>query len=527
MSTDNRTATGRLLPRGAGDLVRGGTHWAMEQVGGPARTQVVVVLAAVLALDGADKGTVSATASNLKAAFGISNTDIGLLVTASTLVGAAATIPVGALTDRVRRTRLLALSILVWAVAMLLGAASPSYLWLLLSRVALGAVTATAGPTVASLTGDYFPAGARARMYGFILGGELVGTGIGFGVSGFLAGAIGWRWAFGWLAIPSVALAVLMWRLAEPARGGQSRLSPGQEHIPDEAEVAGLPSKDQQEQERRALEETREGTATEEMQRQHIKPYDNQVLTEDPGTKSLWWAVKYVLRVRTDVVIIVSSALGYFYFAGLRTFAILFAQDHYGVSKTVASGLVLVVGAGALAGVYVGGRVTDRLMSRGVITARVIVPMVVLLTIPVFLGPGFYVRSLGIALPLLAVGAGLLGAANPPQDAARLDIIHPHLWGRSEGIRSALRRGMEAAGPVTFGVVSDRLFGGNIGFGATSGGGSSHQALADTFILFLAVLVLAGLIVLIALRTYPRDVVTADASVRATIGSGDDDYPSE
>jgi hypothetical protein len=37
-----------------------------------------------------------------------------------------------------------------------------------------------------------------------------------------------------------------------------------------------------------------------------------------------------------------------------------------------------------------------------------------------------------------------------------------------------------------------------------------------TFLLFLIPLLLAGLLALIALRTYPRDVATAVASVRET-----------
>ncbi len=500
-------------------LAETGWRRALDRVGGPARMQVILVLAAALALDGADKGTVSATAGNLESAFGVGNTDIGLLVTASTLTGALMTIPVGALTDRVNRTRLLSGSVMIWGAAMVMSAIAPSYLWLLLSRIALGAVTATAGPTVASLTGDYFPAADRARMYGFILAGELVGTGIGFGVSGFIASGIGWRYAFAWLAIPSVALAGVVWRLAEPARGGQSRLSEGQEHIPDEAEVEAQSPQERRRQEEEALRDSHDTDTAKQMNKRNVRPYENQILSEDPADKSLWWAIKYVLRVRTDVIIIVTSALGYFYFAGIRTFAILFAREQYGVTKAVASAFLLVIGAGAIAGVFAGGRATELLTRRGVMTARVIVPAVVLLTIPIFLAPGFWTSTIWIAIPLLTIGAAFLGAANPPQDAARLDIIHPHLWGRSEGVRSALRQSMEAAGPLTFGFVSDRLFGGHVAVGGTgsSGAAGTGRALSHTFILFLVVLIIAGGVVLIALRTYPRDVLTADESVRKTL----------
>lgn len=503
------------------EAARTGWQWMVEQVGGRARFEVIAILAGVLALDGADKGTVSAAASNLKDAFHITNTDIGLLVTVSTLVGAIFTIPVGALTDRVRRTWLLAGSIGAWAAAMFLAGASQSFLWLLLSRLALGAVTATAGPTIASLTGDYFPAKDRARMYGFILAGELVGTGFGFVISGYIAAHLSWRYAFWWLILPSAALVFLVWRLPEPARGGQSRLDVGQERIPDAKEFQDECAEDVQAQEEAALREGREGVV-EQVEKAHVAPYENQVLTEDPAEKSLWWAVKYVLRVRTDVVVIVASALGYFYFAGLRTFAIIFAQDHFHISKSVASSLVLVIGIGGLAGVFAGGRVSDWLLARGHVNARIMVPAFVLLAISFVLAPAFWLTTLWIAVPLLAIGAGLLGSANPPQDAARLDIIHPHLWGRSEGIRTALRGLLEAAAPVTFGLVSDNLFGGSVSFGSTAAKGQS-QGLAYTFLLFLVVLVAAGLIVLIGLRTYPRDVATADASVRNTLGEHADE----
>jgi MFS family permease len=173
---------------------------AVHALGGTARAKVVLVLSAVLALDGADKGTVSATVGELEHAFGIDNTAIGLLVSVVALTGAAFTIPVGLLTDRIRRTRLLTISVALWAGATVMSGAAPSYVWLFFSRAALGAVSATAGPTVASLIGDFFPIRDRARMYGFILCGELVGVSLRFAVSGTIGVSLGWRLAFWWLS---------------------------------------------------------------------------------------------------------------------------------------------------------------------------------------------------------------------------------------------------------------------------------------------------------------------------------------
>ena len=102
---------------------------------------------------------------------------------------------------------MLAISMILWSVTTILGAVASSYSMLLLSRVGLGAVAATAGPAIASLTGDYFPARERARVYGYILSGEIAGTAAGFIVSGTLASAFSWRVAFFVLALPGFFLA--------------------------------------------------------------------------------------------------------------------------------------------------------------------------------------------------------------------------------------------------------------------------------------------------------------------------------
>ena len=169
--------------RAAGSALRAG-QWGgrrvrgefVTRVGGPARARVIAIFGAVLALNGADNATVGAVAPQLEHAFHIGNTKIGLLSSVALLIGAVFTIPVGMLVDRIKRIPMLSLSILLWSVASLLSAFAGSYSSLLLTRLLLGAVTATAGPAIASLTGDYFPARERGRVYAYILGGEIGGT---------------------------------------------------------------------------------------------------------------------------------------------------------------------------------------------------------------------------------------------------------------------------------------------------------------------------------------------------------------
>ncbi len=454
--------------------------------GDRAAARSVLTMASVLALDGADKGTVSAMAGPLQDAFGIGYAAIGLLVSVVAFVGAACTVPFGLLADRVPRTRLLAVTATLWGLAMLASGAAVSYGWLLVSRAFLGAVTASSGPAVNSLVGDFFPARRRARMLGFVVGGELFGTALGFAISGVVGSTLGWRYAFWWLVLPTVALVWALVRLPEPARGGQQGLS-GHSGAPDD--------------------EGPTGPARQARARADVAPDERLVLRTDPRTLPPWRLVLYVVRIPTNVVLIVASALGYFFFAGLRAFATVFTTDQYGVSTSVAGSLVLVVGAGGVAGVLLGGRFADRLLESGYLNARILVPVVCLLGVPLLVAPALHTTSLAVALPLLVGGTALLGAVNPPLDAARLDIVPPLLWGTAEGTRTVLRTLSEAMAPTLFGFVADHVFAG-------------RHALEYTLLLALLPLLAASLLGLPALRTYPRDVATADASARTAADSG-------
>src|ERR1700722_17913687 len=208
-----------------GRMARGTNRHLERTLGGPERKRVIVTLACVLAMSSADAATVGAAAAPLRAALHIDNTDIGLLVTVSSLVAAVASLPFGVLADRWRRTRTLGLAVGTWGVAMLWSATASSFGRLLLARVVLGAVTAAAGPIGASLVGDYFEGTERGRIWSYILTGELLGAGVGFAVTGDLA-ALSWRAAFVLLALPAFVLAWYVLGRPEPVRGGRTPLLP-------------------------------------------------------------------------------------------------------------------------------------------------------------------------------------------------------------------------------------------------------------------------------------------------------------
>jgi MFS family permease len=494
-------------------LVRGEV---VKRVGGPARARVITLFGAVLALNGADTATVGAVAPQLERALHIGNTKIGLLSSVALLVGAVFTIPVGLLVDRFKRLPMLSISIVLWSAASLASVFASNYSSLLLTRLALGAVTATAGPAIASLTGDYFPARERGRVYAYILGGEIAGTAVGFIISGSVAGLVSWRAAFLLLAIPGFFLARELYRtVPEPQRGGQSRLAPGAlDFTPIEA-TALEPGPEKQGGEQ--AEPEADEIAHEAARRLGVGPDPNLVLKEDPRGMGLVRAVRYILSIPTNLLMIVSSSLGYFYFSGLSTFALLFVRGHYHASQATAELVLGLLVAGAMVGTLVSGRVTDLLLRRGMLEVRVWVPALCYLGAAALLIPGFLGSSLTPAIWFDVAGATLLSAANPPLDAARLDIMPAGLWGRAESTRTVLRSLAQALAPLVFGGIADLVAGiapaqAPIGTHPGLVSPSTARGLEVSFLLLLGTLVAGGLVMLRARATYPRDVATAAAS---------------
>ncbi len=527
--TSSRESRG-LLARATRALARS-TRWAgrllrgevVKRVGGPARARVIVLFGAVLALNGADTATVGAVAPQLEQALHIGNTKIGLLVSVSLLVGAVFTIPVGLLVDRYKRIPILAGSIVLWSIASLFSAFASTYSGLLLTRLALGAVAASAGPAIASLTGDYFPARERGQIYAYILGGEIAGTAVGFIVSSSVASLIDWRAAFVLLAIPGFFLARELWRtVPEPVRGGQNRLQPGVLDLHEAAAQAasGQASEQEEASEGAPVEDDLARRAAEE---RGVKPNPDRVLTEDPRAMSLNRAVRYILSVPTNMHLIISSSLGYFYFSGLTTFALLFVRGHYHVNQATAEVVLAALVGGALLGTLISGRITDTMVRRGFIEARVWVPALCYLGAAALLIPGVLGSHLTPALWFDVVGASLLSAANPPLDAARLDIMPALLWGRAESVRTFVRSLAQALAPLVFGGLSQLIAGivpaqAPIGTHAAGVSASEARGLEISFLILLATLFAAGLFLARARFTYAEDVATAAASHQGSTG---------
>jgi sugar phosphate permease len=208
-------------------------------------------------------------------------------------------------------------------------------------------------------------------------------------------------------------------------------------------------------------------------------------------------ATRYVLSIKTNVALIVASACGYYFLAGVQTFGVEFVTKQYGIAQVVSTLVLLVVGAAGVVGVLAGGALGDFLLHRGYLNGRILVSAVSAALAVVFFIPAIFTRSPLNALPYISLAVLVLSAQNPPLDAARLDIMPALLWGRAEGVRTFLRTLAQASAPLFFGAVSDYVFGGG------------RSGLQWTFALMLLPLTASAYFLFRALRTYPSDVATS------------------
>jgi MFS family permease len=165
----------------------------------------------------------------------LTDTQIGWMGTAFTLLYAAVGLPLGRLADTASRPRVLALGVGVWSVFTALTGLAWGYWSMFLARMGVGIGEASCSPASNSLIGDLFPPERRARAIGTFMLGLPIGILLSSVLSGLIARTYGWRMAFVVAMLPGLVLALLIARVRDPRAGVgpthdtpmvQSRLAP-------------------------------------------------------------------------------------------------------------------------------------------------------------------------------------------------------------------------------------------------------------------------------------------------------------
>lgn len=184
-------------------------------------TFALVILFAINTLNFFDRNLLGALGEPIRKEFHLSDTDLGLLGTVFTLMYAVVGLPLGRLSDRWLRTRLLALGTVLWSLLTAASGVAQSYAQLFVSRLGVGVGEAVCAPAGQSLIGDLFPPQQRARAMGVFMLGLPAGLFMAYITVGAIGAAWGWRSAFLIACVPGILLGWLALRIPEPIRGAR------------------------------------------------------------------------------------------------------------------------------------------------------------------------------------------------------------------------------------------------------------------------------------------------------------------
>jgi MFS family permease len=177
------------------------------------------VLFAINAMNFFDRQILGAVGEPIRKEWGLSDSTLGALGTAFTLLYAFVGLPLGRLADRTGRKWILSAGVFVWSLTTVASGFARNFWQLFMLRLGVGVGEASCAPAATSLIGDLFPANRRARALSIFMLGLPVGIALSFAVSGTIARSYGWRSAFYVAGIPGLLCALGALFIREPQRG--------------------------------------------------------------------------------------------------------------------------------------------------------------------------------------------------------------------------------------------------------------------------------------------------------------------
>lgn len=354
-----------------------------------------------------DRMVISALLPYLKVEWVLTDTQCGWFASIVTLMMTAFVFPVSLLIDRWSRKKAIAIMGVLWGFASAGCAFMRSFTQLIFMRsfVGVGEAAFTSGGH--AMIAAYFPEEKRATMNGLFTASIPMGTAIGVILGGVIAETLGWRYAFGIMAIPGLIVAIIFF------------------WVKDYKTVDVI---------KRAAE----------------------------GSKSLEAKMKFadIAKEFLHTPSVLFTYLGYvgntFVTTGLMTWLPTYYHRIDGLPMDKAGIKTAVIFLLAIFGAPLGGLVTDVLRKRW-LNARMSVPAVTSLLTGLFLFIGFsflkgnaqYILLImfGFTAPMFAAGGS----------AVTQDVVHPGLRAMSYALAQFLMMALGyTLSPIFIGAISDR-----------------------------------------------------------------------
>src|SRR5512133_721841 len=170
---------------------------------------VFMLLFLLYMFDYIDRMVVTSMFTSIEKDWGISHTQSGLLVSAVYWAIVILTFPISILVDRWSRTKTIGVMAIMWSLATALCALTGNFVQLFMARMLIGVGEAGYAPGGSAMISGLYPIDKRARMMGLWNASIPLGSAIGVLLGGIIAAKLGWKHAFGIVAIQGLIVAIL------------------------------------------------------------------------------------------------------------------------------------------------------------------------------------------------------------------------------------------------------------------------------------------------------------------------------
>lgn len=164
---------------------------------------------ALMVFDYVDRQIIVSLFPFIKAEWGLSDAQLGSLVSVVSLTVALGALPVALIADRTSRVKSIVVMATIWSLATISCMWTRGYGSLVAARAAVGLGEAGYGSVGAALIASHFPARLRGALLAGFLASASVGSVLGVTLGGYIASHWGWRAAFGVVGLPGLAVALL------------------------------------------------------------------------------------------------------------------------------------------------------------------------------------------------------------------------------------------------------------------------------------------------------------------------------
>lgn len=360
---------------------------------------------ALMIFDYVDRQVIVSLFPYLKAEWGLSDKQLGALVSVVSVTVALAALPVALFADRVSRVRSIVAMATIWSLATISCMWARSYGALVAARATVGLGEAGYGAVGAALIASHFPSRMRGALLAGFFASASVGSVLGVMLGGVIASRWGWQAAFGVVGVPGLLLALLYLK---------------------------------------------------------VRDYETVKMTPalDAKRQSIGEAIKHIVKVlarsRTMLWVCIGGAAQLVVVSALWSWLPSFLNRVHGVAPAQ-SGIraALVVLAGA-AGAVIWGAVVDRAGVRRPRRKFAVLATLCVATTVVLVAA----FSLQLAPPaqfaVIVFGGFLATCTVGPVSAIVIDVIHPGVRATGSSVLSLFQNlfGL-AAGPFLAGILSD------------------------------------------------------------------------